>query len=468
LRIRTVIPFKIMLGWLLLVGVVLVASPAGDAWAQRGGLSLIRDAETETIIRGLAAPVFEAADLDPQAIEINLINDPQLNAFVAGGQRVFINTGLLLRVRTPNELIGVIAHETGHISGGHLARIQDELKSASTQMILAMLLGVAAGIAGQPEAGAGIMMGGQSMAQRAILQYSRTQESAADQAGILFLERTGQSGRGLVSFLELLGGQEMLMASRQDPYMRTHPVSIERVDALRRRVEQSRFRDVADPPANVEKLRRVQAKLTGFMEGLGATAAKYPERDQSIAARYARSIAYYRVQRLDRALPLIDALIADEPGNPYFLELKSQMLFENGRAAESVPPIEAAVKLVPDEPLLRLALGQAQLSLDDPALVKPAIANLEYAVRRDHENGALWQQLAMAYGRDNNRGMAAYASAERFLLQGNKRDARGQANIALRMLPQGSPGWLRAQDILVATEQDADKDRNLRDRRERR
>ncbi len=426
---------------------------------------MIRDAEIENTIRGFVAPVFEAADLDPQAIQINLIGDSQLNAFVAGGQRIFINTGLIQRVRSPNELIGVVAHETGHISGGHLARIQDELKSASNQMILAMLLGAAAAAAGQPSVGAGIMMGGTSMAQRSVLQYSRTQESAADQAALSFLERAGQSGNGLLTFLELLGGQELLSSGRQDPYMRTHPVNAERVDALRRRVAQSRFHTVQDSPERVAQLSRMQAKLTGFMEGLGSVSRKYPENDQSLAARYARAIGYYRAARLERSVPLIDALIAESPDDPYFLELKSQMLFENGRVAEALPPIEAAVKAMPDEPLLRLALGQVQVSLEDPALAKPAIANLEFAARRDPDNAAIWHQLAIAYGRDDNRGMASYASAERFLLQGNKRDARGQANIAVRLLPAGSPGWLRAQDILVATEQDDDKDKNFRDRR---
>lgn len=446
---------------------LLSALLAPTARAQGSGLSLIRDAEIENTIRGFVAPVFEAADLDPQAIQINLVNDPQLNAFVAGGQRIFINTGLIQKVRTPNELIGVVAHETGHISGGHLARIQDELKAASNQMILAMLLGAAAAVAGQPAAGQGIMYGGATMATRSILQYSRTQESAADQAGLTFLERSGQSGAGLLSFLELLGGQELLIAGRQDPYMRTHPVSAERVDALRRRVEQSRFRSVPDSPERVAALARMQGKLSGFIEGLGGVARRYPEADNTLPARYARAIAYYRAARLDRAVPLIDELIAESPGDAYFLELKSQMLFENGRVAESLPPIEAAVKAMPDEPLLRLALGQVQVSLEDPALAKAAIANLEFAARRDADNPAIWHQLSIAYGRDNNRGMASYASAERFMLQGNKRDARGQANIALRLLPTGSPGWLRAQDILVATETDEDKNKNQRDQRRR-
>jgi predicted Zn-dependent protease len=433
-------------------------TPFRDAAAQRrGGISLIRDAETEDTIRAFAAPVFDAAGLDPAAVQVHLINDPQLNAFVAGGQRIFINTGLLLRVRNPSELIGVIAHETGHIAGGHLARLQDELRSATAQSIIAMLLGAAAIAGGAGNAGMAAIMGGQQIATRNLLRYSRNQESSADQAGATFLDRTGQTGRGLVSFLEILGDQEALQAVRQDPYVQTHPVNAERVAALRSRVEQSRFRDTPDRPEFVERLKLVQAKLAGFLEPPQSTLRKFPPTDTSVPARYARAVAWYRIPDLAKAVPEIDSLIAERPDNPYFQELKAQMLFENGRVAEAIPASEAAVRLRPADALLRLALGQAQVAMDDPALLKPAIANLEEAVRRDPGLNTAWLQLAMAYGRDGNRGMAAYASAERFMLEGNRRDARGQANVAVRLLPAGSPGWIRAQDILVASEPKGDE-----------
>lgn len=437
-----------------------VMPPFGKAWAQgRNTISLIRDAETEDTIRTFVTPVFEAAGLDAQVVQIHLIGDKTLNAFVAGGQHIFINTGLLLRVRNPNELIGVIAHESGHISGGHLARIQDQFRSASVQSILAMVLGAAAAVAGSPGAAMAMMMGGQQVALRTLLQYSRTQESAADQAAASFLDRTGQSGRGLVTFLEILGGQEALQAARQDPYVRTHPVTNERIAALSATVEKSRFRDVPDKPENVERLARVQAKLFGFMESPGATLQKYPLSDTSVPARYARAVAWYRQVDLGRSVPEIDSLIAERPNDPYFHELKSQMLFENGRVAEAIPSSETAVRLRPQDALLRFALGQAQVAMDNPALLKPAIANLEEVVRRDPEYAPAWLNLAIAYGRDGNRGMAAYASAERFLLDNNRRDARGQANVALRLLPAGSPGWLRSQDILIATEKPDENER---------
>lgn len=432
---------------------------------RRNAISLIRDAEIENTIRSFSAPLFEAAGLDPQAVQVHLVNDNSINAFVAGGQRLFINTGLLTRVRTPAELKGVIAHETGHIAGGHLARLQDELRAATAQSILAMVLGAAAAVAGAPGAGQAIMMGGTSVAERSLLQYTRTQESAADQAAIGFLEQTGQTGRGLVSFLELLGDQEALLAQRQDPYVRTHPVSRERVSALLSRVERSAFYNRPDPPADIALLMRIRAKLVGFIDAPGAALQRYPATDTSQAARYARAVAYYRIPDLNRALPEVDGLLAETPDDPYFLELKAQMLFENGRVAEAVPVAERMAAIAPREPLLRFMAGQILNAQDSPEASKAAIEHLEYAARHDPEYSPAWRQLAIAYGRTGDRGRAAYASAERFLIEGNKRDARGQANIALRILPAGSPAWLRANDILNSTDQDEDRDRDPRDRR---
>jgi predicted Zn-dependent protease len=426
---------------------LVLSTPAG--WARQGGISLIRDAEIEHIIRLYATPVFEAAGLDPQAVQVHLVNDTMLNAFVAGGQRIFVTTGLLLRAETPNQVIGVLAHETGHIAGGHLARTQEALRGATAQVIASFLLGAVAAAAGSPDAGAAIMMGGQHLAERSLLQYSRAQESSADQAAVTFLEHVGQSPVGLLEFLKVLGAQEALLVGRQDPYVRTHPISADRIAALSERAEHSRFRNNADPAEFIALHRRLQAKLFGFIEPLAATLRKYPESDTSLPARYARTIAYYRLPDLPRALGEIESLIAENAKDAYFSELKGQILFENGRIAEAVQPYRDAVRLAPTEPLLRFSLGQVLVATDDPALNREAIGYLEEVVRYDPQYGPAWQQLAVAYGRDGNLGMSALSSAERFLLQGSRRDARGQAERAMRMMKEGSPGWLRAQDIVA-------------------
>ena len=421
--------------------VLLLVMVVGQAHARSGGISLIRDAEIEHTIRAMSTPVWRAADLDPDSIKIHIVQDNALNAFVAGGQRIFITTGLLRRVESPAQLIGVIAHETGHISEGHLARMPEAMRNASAQAILSFLLGAAAAVAGSPEAGAAIIAGGQQAAQSSILQFSRTQESSADQAAVTSLDRAGTSPEGLVGFLRILGDQEKFVPEARDPYLRTHPITRERVAALQTRLTESRFKDKKDLPEQVAALERMRAKLVGYIEGRDTVLLKYPATDTSIPARYARAFAHYRVGDLPKSL-------AARPNDPYFHEFKGQMLFEHGRIKEARAPNENAVRLAPHEPLLRVALAMVLIADENPADNRGAIGHLEEATRREPHYGLAWQQLAIAYGRDGQLGLSALASAERFLLEGNARDARGQADRAQRMLPTGSPAWLRAQDII--------------------
>lgn len=431
-----------------------------ESAAQRRGVSLIRDAEIEHIIASYVTPLSRAAHLDPDAVEVHILLDPTINAFVAGGQRIFINTGLLMRAESPNQVIGVIAHEMGHVAGGHLARTQEALSHASVPAILSMVLGVVAIAAGQGEAGAAVIAGGQHIAQRHFLQYSRTQESAADQAAVTFLDATQQSGRGLIQFLDIIGDQEALLTSNQDPYVRSHPISRERVDALQRRVEQSPYRDRKDSEQAMEQFRRMQAKLVGYIKGLPQTLRDYPETDTSIPARYARAVAYFRKPDLKKALAEIDSLIADKPDDPYFHELKGQMLFEHGHIAEAVKSYTAAVRLLPDSPLLRLGLGQTQVALEDPSVLPDAIDNLRHALSHDPGNAFAWQQLAIATGRNGDLGHSALASAERAMLLGQGRDAKHFAVRAQKVFSRGSPGWLRAQDIEQAADRAIEKSQN--------
>jgi predicted Zn-dependent protease len=427
------------------IAAALTATPLMPADA--AGRRIIRDAEVENTIRAYATPLFEAAGLNAKDVDIYLIDDPTLNAFVAGGMNIFLHTGLIIRSESPNQLIGVLAHETGHIADGHLARFTAHMKDVSTAAVIATILGTAGAIAGGGQAAMGGIIGAQSAAQQALLSYSRTQESAADQAGMSFLDRSGQSSRGLLNFFHFLEGEELLSSSRQDAYLRTHPLTQDRVQAVEEHVAHSPYSDQPDSSAFMEMHRRMVAKLTAFLSSPSSTLSRYPASDTSVAARYARAVAYYRIPDLAHALPLINQLIAEEPKNPYFYELKGQMLFENGRGAEALDPYQKAVDLLPDSALLRVGLGQVQLERNTPALVKPALNNLQLATRREPNNGFAWDQLAVAYGRDGQFGMSAVASAEAALARGNKRDAREYALRAEKMLPRGSPGWLRSQDI---------------------
>lgn len=419
------------------------------AVAKQTAPSFIRDAEIEHTLRGYARPLFKAAGLNSSDVEIYIINSRDLNAFVAGGQRLFMFRGLLERVETPGQLKGVIAHETGHIAGGHLARTHDALANANIKSIVGILLGVVAAAAGGGEAGAAVAIGSQDAATKSFLQYSRTQESSADQAAITYLNRTGQSGRGMAEFLEIIGQGEYQPQSTISSYYRSHPISSERVSALSQRIAASPYKDVPPAEEDVVALKRMQAKLFGFTRPLPKTLAKYPLSDTSLEARYARAIGYFRYPDLDKALAEIDSLIAEHPTDPYFHELKGQALYENGNIFEALPSLETAVDLAPNEPLLLTFYGTILNATGDPLNSEKAIAILNDSLTFDPNNGMTWDQLAIAYSRTGDTGMLSLASAERSLLEGEYQKAVFHAERAQDFFKVGSPTYLRLEDIIT-------------------
>jgi predicted Zn-dependent protease len=438
------------LAWLLrgLVAITALTIAAGSVPAFAG--NAIRDTEIENDIRAMAAPIFRAAGLEPNDVGIYLIQDPQLNSFVAGGQAIFLHTGLILRAETPNQLIGVIAHETGHIAGGHILRSKEAMHNASIESIIAMVVGAAASVAGGNSAP---LLGAAGVGLRSFLQFSIAQEATADHAALNFLDRACQSARGLLKFFEILQSNELLTGASQDAWTHTHPLTAQRVQYLRDHVEHARCSDAPDPPGSAETLRRIKMKLHAFLDPPQTTLAAYPESDKSELARYARAIAYYRIPDLDRAVPTIDGLIRDFPSNPYYRELKGQMLFENGRTREAMHPYEEAVRLAPNAALLRMELSQVYIETGDPALNKRAIAYLNDASRAEGRDSQVWHFLAVAYGRDNQIGMAALSLAEQALADGRKKDAIQQANRAQHLLARNSSSYARAEDIHREAEQ---------------
>ncbi len=439
-------------------GLALVAAlalaPLFEAEAQSRRPSLIRDAEIEATMRAYADPIFAAAGLDTSAVQVHLIGDKRINAFVSNGMQIFIHTGLLMAAKAPNEVIGVIAHETGHITGGHLARQKEELENRTIEAIIGILAGVAIGVAsGSGEAGVGAATLGQSIATRNLLQYTQAQEGAADQAAFGLLQATHQSPKGMVDFFRVLARQEALSAINQDPYMRTHPLTTTRVDSAEAALGASPYADAEDPPELIERHERMLAKLIGYLEPLSRVMTRYPEKDQSVAARYARAIAYFRVSRTDEAVAAMDSLLAEAPDDPFFLEQKAQILYDRGRLADALPLYQQALDLAPHEPLIRMELAEAQVGLEDPALLEPAIANLNEVVRLEPKNARAFHLLATAHGRSGNGPMADLAQAEEFLARGKSKEAKQFANRALQGLKEGSPGWLKAQDIQFAADQ---------------
>jgi predicted Zn-dependent protease len=439
------------------IGLIATSLAPLNAYAQQS--KIIRDAEIETTIRGFVTPIFQAAGLSPSAVDIVLIDDPAINSFVAGGQRIYIYTGLLMQAESPDQVIGVIAHETGHIVGGHIAARINEAKNTSTTLLISYLLGLGAAFAtGRGEVAAATISGAQDVALKNILSFSRDQEQRADQTAVTLLNATEQSPEGLLSFMEILGGQEALMPVNQDPYLRTHPLTSERIEFLRNAVAESSYRDKKPPPEEVTQFNRIKAKLIGFLQPKSQVFRQYPKEDTSLEARYAHAIAYYRSADLDRALPLIDGLIEEHPDDPYFHELKGQMLFEQGRVKESLPDLETAAKLVPDAPSIRLLLSQVLIESNDPEHDREALENLQRVVQIEPNNGFAWRLMATAYSRQGDEGMLSLAMAESALAGGRYSEAMFHSKHALDILPSGSPGWLRADDVYNIAER-ADKEK---------
>jgi predicted Zn-dependent protease len=432
-------------------------APFRAAGAQQGQrLNLIRDAEIENDIRTMVMPIWKAAGLDPNAVEIMIVQDSALNAFVAGGQRIFINTGLIMRTETPNQLIGVLAHESGHIAGGHLARMQEELRNLTTLQILEMILagGAMAGAAasgGSTGRGGPIGSGGGGgvgvpHSLLSLLRYTQTQESSADQAAITYLQRTQQSPKGAVEFLRILQREERMQIYRRDPYLTTHPLTPERIATFEEAASRSPYANAPDNPQFLAMHHRVVAKLMGYITP-ASTLQHFAEADRSVPARYARAIAWSRSNGLGSALLGIDGLIKEYPNDPYFHEARGQMLYDNGRHAEAVISYRRAVQLLPSSAVIKIDFARALLATNTPENDREAVRNLELASQQEAGTFDLWRMMAEGYSRLNNPGMTSLARAEMALLRGQRAEAQAHADAATRQLQSGTPAWQRAQDI---------------------
>ncbi|MDE1174652.1 MAG: M48 family metalloprotease [Parvibaculaceae bacterium] len=422
--------------------------PLSTGPARADDLALIQDAETEALLWSYATPIFKAAGIDPKAVHIYLVNGVEVNAFVAGGQRLFLNTGLITYANSPNQIAGVIAHETGHMAGGHLIRGGEMMGSMRLPMILAAVLGIGAMAAGAGGAGMAIITGGSQVAQRSLLAYSRMQESQADQAGATFLQKAGMSGRGMLDLFASFRDQEAISSDRQDPFVRSHPISEDRLSALRNRVEASPYFSKTDSPEAIHALKMVQAKLHGFMDQPEITLRRYPDSDTTDYACYGRAVAYHQLGDTPAALKQLEPLFKRMPENPYLWELKGQILFESGQGAEAVPFYEQAVRLAPDSAQILLGLGQAILSVDNGKQAAKALPYLDKSVKLDSENPFTYFQLANAYGQLNNEGMAEFQTANYYYALGDLGQARMHALRASKLLKSGSPPWIQALDIL--------------------
>ena len=429
--------------------------------------SILRDAETESYLEEISAPLAEAAGLAPGALEIVLVQDNSINAFVAGGQRIYIHTGLIETADTANEVPGVIAHELGHIIGGHVLRFEDGARPAMGISLLSLIAGIGMALAGAPDAGMATMMMGQQVALGNFLAYSRTQESVADASGAWFLSMAGISGKGSVNFFKKLQSYEFRLGrTTENSYATTHPMSGERAAVL----EDTYRADPAwDAPLNPEweaGFMLVKAKLRGFIQDPNKTLAQYPASDTRPAAHYARAYAYHKWKFVDNAEAEARALIAIDPENPYYYELLGQILLESGKPVEALEPFRMATKLSGNHPLIATLFGYALIATEDPAMLAEAESVLRASVAVDGENPDAWKQLGIIYTGKGDMPRAALAGAEHHILRGNPALALRDADAAMAGLPEYSADWIRAQDIKLTAENQirAARDRDRRNR----
>lgn len=416
------------------------------------GLPIIRDTEIENLLREYAAPILRAALLSQQNVRVVVLNDRSFNAFVMDGRHIFINAGALFDAKTPNEVIGVFAHETGHLAGGHLMRMREEMARAQTAAIVAMLLGVGAAVAGARSPGGGDIAGAAIMAPqsailRSVLAYVRTQEDQADHAGVKFLNDTQQSPKGMLDLFKRLANESLYNSRNIDPYLQSHPMPAERLATLDTIAHQSPYFDKKDSPALQHRHDMMRAKLSGFLERPETVARRFPSSDQSLPARYARAIAAYRHSNLNGAMTQIDALIQSDPNNPYFYELKGQALLEGAKPAEAVAPLRRAMQLSHEAPLIAVLLAQAMLESKMANSGGPASAMLVTAQARDPDVPGIYRLLASAYAQQKDYAHADLASAQDAAASGDIATARQLAARAKTSLPVGSPAWVRADDI---------------------
>ena len=416
------------------------------------GIGIIRDTEIERVLETYERPLLEAASIPQSAVKMRIVDDPTLNAFaaqspfMADGEDIFVNTGLILQLKSPNEVIGVLAHETGHIAGGDVVRGGLAMEKASIPMLIGMAVGVAAMIAGAGDAGMGAIMMGQQAAQAQYLQFSRAQESTADQRAITYLNRTHQSGAGMVKVFERMAN-ESAMSNFGKNFISDHPADRERIDDLMNRLNASPYTALVDSAASLHEFRMIQAKLTGYLSDPDAVLARFPKSDDSDEAHYARAMAYFRKPDMQKALTEINTLIAREPRNPYFWEMLGQINVEMSQPEKGVGPYQKSVDLMPDAPLLRVALAAAQLATEKQAMAKPALDNLKIALQQESDSTFGWYEAAQAYSQLGNQPMADLSTAERYYWGGNMKQAAVFAIRAERKLPKGTIDWQRASDI---------------------
>jgi predicted Zn-dependent protease len=452
---------------MVMLAIMLSMSAVRPAYAQQrdSGPSILRDTETERLFKDMARPLIVAAGLDPNSVSVVLLNDPEINAFVATGQTVYVQSGLLEATDNVNQLQGVVAHELGHVVAGDAIRSESGAKAATGISLLSLVLAAAAIAVGAGDAGMGIMMAGQRAAEGQFMAFTRGQEATADASAVRFLSKAGVSGKGILDFFGKLQNQEYRLAIySKDSFDRDHPLNSERIQALGQTLKTDPAWAKPTDPQLEARFQRVKAKLMGYVDPKLAV-TKYPERDQSVPGHYARAYAYHLGGYPDKAQAEADALLATDPHDPYFLELKGQILLEDGKPADAIVPLREAVQRSNEAPMIAAMLGHALVATEDAKNFVEAKQILKVAVAKDNEDPFAWYQLGIIYDREGDVARAALATAERSNLENQPKMALASAQVALKGIPPGTPDYLRAQDIAMVSKAELAKtDKKYRDK----
>jgi len=452
---------------MVMLAIMLSMSAVRPAYAQQrdSGPSILRDTETERLFKDMARPLIVAAGLDPNSVSVVLLNDPEINAFVATGQTVYVQSGLLEATDNVNQLQGVVAHELGHVVAGDAIRSESGAKAATGISLLSLVLAAAAIAVGAGDAGMGIMMAGQRAAEGQFMAFTRGQEATADASAVRFLSKAGVSGKGILDFFGKLQNQEYRLAIySKDSFDRDHPLNSERIEALGQTLKTDPAWAKPTDPQLEARFQRVKAKLMGYVDPKLAV-TKYPERDQSVPGHYARAYAYHLGGYPDKAQAEADALLVTDPHDPYFLELKGQILLEDGKPADAIVPLREAVQRSNEAPMIAAMLGHALVATEDAKNFVEAKQILKVAVAKDNEDPFAWYQLGIIYDREGDVARAALATAERSNLENQPKMALASAQVALKGIPPGTPDYLRAQDIAMVSKAELAKtDKKYRDK----
>ena len=435
---------RIMAAMLAAVIAVAIALPAR---AQ----TILRDPDIEHALRELARPILNAAGLSAARIKILVIHDDKMNAFVADNGHIFLHSGLILRLKSAEQVQAVIAHEVAHIANGHLARRAANYQVARNTAIMGTILAGVAAAAGGGKGAAGIAVGVQSSAMRSFFAHTRAEESSADQSALRYMAATGIDTQAMAQVLELFRGQEALSVGRRDPYALTHPLNRDRIRAVAGFA--AGFADrTRERPEDAYWFARARGKLSAFIRSPATTFREVGRKpgQGDVTARLRRAVAYHRQPRPDRAIAEIQALVAAYPNDPYLAELQGQILLENRQFGAAVQAYRRAAQQAPSNGLVLAGYGRALLARNTRASNAEALKVLTRARDRDPYSPLMLRDLGLAHARAGNNGMAALMSAERYALIGRLKDAVPHAKRAQGLLPRGSSGWNRAQDILTA------------------